>query len=213
MICSHRKLLTSIGLIGGLLVLKFSSCVEGEEKESNLPEPNKIVQPDPVQNTSKVKAREALKNLKIPAFKNDEEQSQEIEPSDDVGFGGPDPEENPVQPDVDISINARAFLALPIYDVEGILYSYDLEETKLMDFVNALKELKKAIESGDRSKIRQMADEVLRVVDILESPQGKVETGRYKKIFKKSRNGKKGLKFVINIFKAGRWYAEMLADE
>lgn len=215
-ILRNRKLLATIGLLGGLFVLKSTGCLE--EKSAGEPEAKKpkLVEQAPNVNKSQQRAREAL----FAALSKNEESAPEIQVPDDVGFGGPNPEVEDAEDDesktLNVSSEAKAFLLLPVGAVEGILHSYDLENTPLMNYVKALRDLEKAIRSEDKIKIQDAADEAIRQAEYLQSEEGMNKLGDWKNRFKKGsrkgkRKGKARLKFIIDTCIGSLSYAKSLA--
>ncbi len=213
-IVRNRKLLAAVSLLGGLFILKVSGCLEGKSAEPEVKKPA-MAEQAPNLYKSQQKVREAL----LIALNQKQEPALEIQVPDDVGFGGPDPEEekdNNEPEELNVSVDAKAFLLLPVGAVEGILQSYDLENTLIMGYVKALKELQDVIQSEDTRKIQKTADEILKQAEYLQSEEGMAKLGNWKKRFKQGnrkekRKGKARLKFVIDTFMGSLSYVKLLA--
>jgi len=207
---NYRKTIAGLGVLGGFFVLKSTGCLENDPVKPESKKPA-LAEQAPAVNQSQQKAREAL----LAALSQKQEPAEEIEVSDDVGFGGPDPEDE-INEALHVSPSAKAFLLLPVGAAEGVLQAYNLENTPLMDYIEALKELRRAIFSEDKEVIQESADKALRLADYLQSEEGMAELGDWKSRFKKGnkkqkKKGKARLKFVIDTFQGSLSYVRAIA--
>ena len=213
-----RSLLAwTLAFIGTWVVFKGSGLLDKKD-ESNLFQPAKDVQPAPAQNESKAKARKALKNLKIPAFKKEEEKVQEAEPPDNVGFGGPDPNEERLK---ESGLNpekcaiALMFSSLPYEEFHEAIEEAGFDEIPEMKvYLNAVASLYDAIRYGKKEDIEKKALEVLRVGSFGETRESEFHK-QYIKVRRKlirQPNGRKKMKFIKKILVATLQYAKSLAS-
>ena len=212
-----RSLLAwTLAFIGTWVVFKGSGLLDKKD-ESNLFQPAKDVQPAPAQNESKAKARKALKNLKIPAFKKEEEKVQEAEPPDNVGFGGPDPEGNENNLDDEKKLTTTLFLNLPFDELQETIQETGFDALyEMKDYFNSLESLREAIRYGDRDDIRNAALEVLRIGSFWEV-KGSDFHQRYIKVRRgiireQGIEGRKKVKFIKRVLMSAHQYVQLLAS-
>ena len=183
-ILRNRKLLATVSLLGGLLVLKATGCLESKSVEPEVKKPN-LAEQAPNINKSQQRAREAL----VAVLSKKEEPKPEIQMPDDVGFGGSEPKSDRLSDKK--SEMASLFLSLPYGDLEASVQEFGFDQIQeIADFMEAFKVLREAIISGNKIEIEQSAKEFLRATSLVETLKVKRE---YRRILKEYRLRKRGM--------------------
>ena len=191
-ILRNRKLLATVSLLGGLFVLKATGCLESKSVEPVEPEPRKPAVVEQATNINKSQQR-AEKAFRVVYNKivTKESVPEEIHVPDDVGFGGPDPEEKEDRLSDKKSEMANLFLSLPYDDLKVSVQEFGFDQIQeIANFMEAFKDLREAIKSGSKIKIEQSAQAFLKATSLVETLKVKKE---YRRILKEYRLRERGM--------------------
>lgn len=211
-ILRNRKLLATVSLLGGLFVLKATGCLDSKSVEPEVKKP-KLVEQAPNINKSQQRVREAL----VAVLSKKEEPKPEIQASDDVGFGGPDPE---IEED-SLGKEKKKKRRIAIFFFLNFSYrELDLSVRQtgfdridgMNDLMIAFKGLQEAIEDGDKEEISDKAKEFLRLASVLRTSEAKKKYREIESRMSSDPNGEKLIHSIKSVLIPACGYAEQLAS-